>query len=730
MDLTARMDRQRNHSAWSRDDSALREVFVAVNHAFERALDERELGEQLERALAGLPGVTGARVRLHEPSESPPGSLRSNGPRREPPQRHDQVRIPVGTRRRLHGVFHFDIGSRAAFSGCRPAVESIARTAGLWLEAQGRRRLLSSVSDASAAPTPGSARAEDALKFLAESSVILAESLEYDTTLCRVARLAVPTFADWCVVDLVREDGCPERVEVAHADPARAGAAAVIRGYSARNGNGGAGLLHPPSRVMANGRSVILSEVTEDRLAQLAEDQRHLGVLRDIGLRSVMSVPLVARGRILGVLTFGTAESGRHYTEADLSIAEQLAHRAALSIENARLYSDATQKTRSLQEASRAKDEFLAMLGHELRNPLSPIRTAVQLMRLRDEHVFSKERAIIERQTDHLIRLVDDLLDVSRITRGKVTLNRRPVELGAILVKAVEMASPLLEQRGHKLKTLLPVDSVIVDADDHRLAQVISNLLTNAAKYTEPGGSVEIRVQVDRGGDSVSVAVRDNGIGIDPELLPRIFENFVQGERGLDRSEGGLGLGLAIVHSLVEMHGGSVSAYSEGVGKGSEFVVRLPVVTTVSEEAEVEAAGPGVTGDERGGALRVLIVDDNRDAAEVLAEALEGTDHLVRLAYDGPSALRVAGEFHPHVALLDIGLPVMDGYELARRMRQIEGLGRVKLLALTGYGQDSDRERSLNAGFDEHMVKPVDLDDVVRRLAEARADLGRPRPAP
>jgi signal transduction histidine kinase/ActR/RegA family two-component response regulator len=698
MNRTARMDKMRRHPAWSPDDFALREVFVAVNQAFERAHDEIVLAAHLERALGRLPGVSEVSVRLDEPSPSGRSS-------EDRPLRHDQARVPIATRRRQYGAFLFDVTSRAAFSGVRPAVETIGRATALWLEARTPRRQLVVVSDGQ----PGRSRAEDALKFLAESSVILAESLEYGTTLRQVARLAVPPFADWCVVDVVGDDGRMQRVEVAHADPERAASAEMIKRYTAAPGG--------------SGRSILVEEVTEEKLLQLAQDQQQFALLQGLGLRSLLSVPLVARGRTLGVLTCATAESGRRYADAELSIAEQLAHRAALSIENARLYSDATQKTRSLQEASRAKDEFLAMLGHELRNPLSPIRTAVQLMRLRDENAFAKERAIIERQTDHLIRLVDDLLDVSRITRGKVTLNRRPVEIGVILVKAVEMASPLLEQRGHKLKTVMPDPSLTVDADEHRLAQVISNLLTNAAKYTEPGGRIDVVVSQEDG--SVSIAVRDNGIGIDPELLERIFENFVQGERGLDRSEGGLGLGLAIVRSLVDMHGGSVAAKSAGVGKGSEFVVRLPTTTVKRAEPPGATSSP-VPVAERGATLRVLIVDDNRDAAEVLGEALEGTEHLVRLAYDGPSALRVAAEFRPHVAVLDIGLPVMDGYELARRMRQTPGLAKVKLLALTGYGQESDRDRSLRAGFDDHLVKPVDLDDIIRLLAEAHAELSRP----
>ncbi|PTL82795.1 ATP-binding protein [Vitiosangium sp. GDMCC 1.1324] len=376
---------------------------------------------------------------------------------------------------------------------------------------------------------------------------------------------------------------------------------------------------------------------------------------------------------------------------------------------------------REAESANRAKDEFLAMLGHELRNPLAPILTALQLMRLRGSDATERERTIIERQVKHLVRLVDDLLDVSRVTRGKIELKREKLELAEVVAKAIEQTSPLLEQRRHELTVDVPRNGLRLDADPTRLAQAFSNLLTNAAKYTEPGG--RISVVASREGSEAVIKVRDNGTGISPEILPRVFDLFVQEGQSLDRSQGGLGLGLAIVRSMVTLHGGQVSAHSEGKGRGSEFTVRLPMVEAEPLQA---TAGPPplepkppVSGS---APTRVLVVDDNQDAADILAESLELLGCETRIAYDGPSALKIAPTFQPDVALLDIGLPVMDGYELARLLRQQLSSPALRLVAVTGYGQASDRQRSKEAGFDAHLVKPLDF-DVLNALIERLAAL-------
>jgi signal transduction histidine kinase/ActR/RegA family two-component response regulator len=373
------------------------------------------------------------------------------------------------------------------------------------------------------------------------------------------------------------------------------------------------------------------------------------------------------------------------------------------------------------EAASRAKDEFLAMLGHELRNPLAPIQTALQLMRLRGDTSAERERTVIERQVRHLTRLVDDLLDVSRIAQGKVDLRRERIALADVIGKAIEQASPLIEQRRHSLDVQVPREGLQVDGDPVRLAQIVANLLTNAAKYTEPGGLIEVRTE--QSGEQAVLRVRDTGIGIAPEMLPRIFDLFVQEQQGLERAQGGLGLGLTIVRSLVQMHGGTVSAHSEGLGKGSEFVIRLPL-TPVGERSA--AVPPPSSSRDVARTLRVLVVDDNEDAADMLVDALLSKGYQTRHAHDGPAAIRMCQSFKPHVALLDIGLPVMDGYELAQRLRQLPGMEALQLHAVTGYAQESDRERSRLAGFGRHFVKPLDMEllDSVLRESAPRADGG------
>ena len=377
------------------------------------------------------------------------------------------------------------------------------------------------------------------------------------------------------------------------------------------------------------------------------------------------------------------------------------------------------------ESANRAKDEFLAMLGHELRNPLSPILTALQLMKLRGSDASERERTVIERQVNHLTRLVDDLLDVSRIARGKVELKEEIVEIAEIVAKAIEIASPLLEQRTHTLSVQVQRKGLTVKGDSTRLSQVVSNLLTNAAKYTAPGGHITIRT-AEEGGEVV-VRVRDTGMGIAPEVLPRVFDLFVQERQAIDRSQGGLGLGLTIVRNLVERHGGKVSAHSEGPGKGSEFVVRLPRVSVapVIEDRASDRAVLEPVVSVPDDSLRILVVDDNVDSAEMLAAALSAKGYDTRVAHDAPVAMRIAADFRPSVAFLDIGLPVMDGYELAVHLREIPELNGMKLVALTGYGQESDRQRSREAGFDHHLVKPVDFTAVESVLALCNRADGR-----
>jgi signal transduction histidine kinase/ActR/RegA family two-component response regulator len=382
------------------------------------------------------------------------------------------------------------------------------------------------------------------------------------------------------------------------------------------------------------------------------------------------------------------------------------------------LLQNITERTRlvsELRDANRRKDEFLAMLGHELRNPLAPIRTAVELLRLRGSPEIERERASIERQVNHLVQLVDDLLDVSRITRGKLQLKRERFELATAVAQAIEMASPLLEERRHTLHFETPRTGLAVDADRSRVAQIVANLVTNAAKYTDPSGTIEIVAKRER--QWAVIEVRDTGRGVSAELLPHVFNLFVQERQNLDRAAGGLGLGLAIVRNLVEMQGGQVAVESE-VGRGSTFTVRLPL-SGDGEALELETATeePAIAADTIDG-RRVLVVDDNIDAANLLALILESFGFATSVAYDGPSALRVAREFHPDIAILDIGLPVMDGYEVAERLHAMTEFETLPLVAVTGYGQIEDHARSRAAGFAAHLTKPVAADALRRSIDE------------
>ncbi len=546
--------------------------------------------------------------------------------------------------------------------------------------------------------------AKERLVVLAEVSETLSSSLDYETTLQAVVQLAMPLVADFAFFDVVEGKGDDKvrRIARAHDDPRVQTILAGTRWVrSTRKDKNlcalswGASGFHP---------------VIDDAWMQdIAESPEHLALLRDLAFCSMVTVPLHYQGRLLGALTLFYAGSGRHHTAADLSLSEELARRAAAAVENARLVRELQAAYEVARVADRRKDEFLAMLGHELRNPLAPIQTALDLMRLRDDSALDRERQVIERQVSHLVRLVDDLLDISRVTRGVVELERQPVKIAEVVAAAVEMSSPLFERQQHEVVVQLAPDDAVVLGDRVRLAQAVGNLLTNAARYTPPGGHIAISTASERG--QAVLTVRDDGVGLSPEIMPLLFEPFVQGPRGPDRSQGGLGIGLALVRSLVEMHGGSVRAHSDGVGRGANFEIRLPLASSSAREVTPREF-PVVRKAET---CRVLLVDDNPDAVETLEEALALLGYEVVTARDGPSALRVARERPPTVALLDIGLPVMDGHELAIQLREMLGPS-LHLVAITGSGQDHDRERSAAAGFSAHLVKPVQLAAVIHAI--------------
>ena len=550
-------------------------------------------------------------------------------------------------------------------------------------------------------------QAQQSSHYLAEASAALASVVDFESTLQKISNLAVPFFADWAAVDWQR-DGVLTRLAVTHQDPQKVDLAQqLMRDYPPKpQAKGGIGA------VFRTGQPVILSELTDELLVKGAKDARHLEMMRSLGLKSYICVPLVISGTTLGVLTFATSESGRRYRNDDLALAMDLARRASVAIENTQLY-------QALREADRRKDVFLATLAHELRNPLSPIRNSLEILKMPhvDSEVAHHARELMERQIHHLVRLVDDLLDVSRVMRGKIELRKERIELATIIARALETVQPLIDSHRHQLHVRLPDESLALPADPVRLSQVVVNLLTNAAKYTQPGGRIE--VEATRDGQSAGLIVRDNGIGIPADALERIFDLFVQADHAIVHSQGGLGIGLTLVRNLVELHNGTIEARSAGPGQGSEFIVRLPLSSADSAGADTDAT-PAQTRPPAASGFRLLVVDDNQDAANSLGKLLELQGHRVRIAYNGMATLEIVKEFVPDAVLLDIGMPGMDGYEVATRLRQQPALRTTMLVALTGWGQQEDRRRSAEAGFDRHLVKPLDVKVLQGLLEEAR----------
>jgi PAS domain S-box-containing protein len=442
---------------------------------------------------------------------------------------------------------------------------------------------------------------------------------------------------------------------------------------------------------------------------ELDQVELHTPFLRERGLHSLLAAPLLMGARVTGVIRVGSREP-RRFTGADARLLQLVADRAALAIENAFLYEAERTARADAEAANRAKDQFLAMLAHELRNPLAPIRSAVHVIgRLATDPTVRRARDIVERQVAHLARLLDDLLDVARITRGKIELFKAPLDLQSVVTEAIEATRAALDAKGHAIHVSFPDGPLQVEADPTRLVQVVANLVNNAAKYTPARGT--IRVTGRRDGDWARLSVADNGIGIPPEMLAHVFDLFAQVDPSFARSEGGLGVGLTLVRSLVELHGGSVSARSEGKGRGSEFVVRLPaaVVADGGEDRRAEDARVLTP-------RQFLVVEDNADAAEMLRTALELQGHAVYTCGDGLTGVETARLKQPDVMLVDIGLPGLDGYEVARQVRAALGPTPI-LIAVTGFGQPEDRHRALAAGFDAHLVKPVEPTDLLKLIA-------------
>jgi signal transduction histidine kinase/CheY-like chemotaxis protein len=565
-------------------------------------------------------------------------------------------------------------------------------------------------------------RAEQANRqaaILAEASAALAGSLDYEATLRTVATLAVPQFADWCTVDIVGEHGELQRLAVAHVDPAKIEMVRAQHGrYSETRESSGT-----VSRVIRSGKAIMTAEVTDAMLVARAVDAGHLALLRSLGICSVIVVPLTAHGDTFGALSFVTAESGRRYTDADFQFAQDLAYRAAIAVENARAYGQ-------VSTANRAKDEFLATLSHELRTPLNAVLGWARMLRAGTISTAKMARAfeVIERNAAAQLDLVEDLLDVSRIITGKFRLNVDAVELGTAIDAAVEALQPAATAKGIAIDVVVDDEPGVVIGDEGRLRQAVWNLLSNAIKFTPAGGRVTVsRRNRDQ---SVDIEVADTGEGIDRAMLPYVFDRFRQADSGTTRTHMGLGLGLAIVRHIVELHGGRVSVSSPGKGQGATFRMSLP--TMPAEPRAVARAGRPVLASARRPAavtlagVRALVVDNDHDARELVAEVLRSRGAEVTAAASAYECLAVMDREPPDVLLTDLAMPDIDGFELVRRMRErpADRGGRVPAVALTAYARSEDVERSLAAGFQVHLSKPVDLDELLTTVASLAA--GKP----
>lgn len=532
--------------------------------------------------------------------------------------------------------------------------------------------------------------------FLAEASKILSSSLDIDSLMAGATRLLVPVLADFSAITLadghgsstVRTAGAPDwNLEDVHNaivhDPVWIGAI---------------------DDVLAAGEQKMIGKFSVNARNPSLRDGHSLPAMSKrshCDFEQVVMLPLIARGKTHGVLALAFGTSGKSFGDAEIALATDIAGRVAMALDNCLLF-------RKIQDADQRKNEFLATLSHELRNPLAPLRTALHSMHLAglwpaEGHAL---RDMIERQIEHMSRLVDDLLDVARITQGKIQLRKEKVDLAAKIMRVLETCRPPIEEAGHQLCVSLPKEVLWVDGDRVRLQQILENLLINAIKYTKPGGRIDVSLRAEEG--EAVIRIRDTGVGIAPEMLPKIWEMFAQADNSSDQARSGLGIGLSLARQLVHLHAGRIDGASEGSGKGSEFTMRLPLaIAAAAENAVAEPSGTKKP-EASSMARRILIVDDNADAADSLGMLLGIWGHEVEIAHNGVSALKLAHKFDPELVFLDIGLPEMNGYEVARRLREDAGLSRTKFIALSGYGTERDHLRSKEAGFDLHLVKPVD----------------------
>ena len=553
-------------------------------------------------------------------------------------------------------------------------------------------------------------RLERSQEYLSEVSAVLASSLDYQTTLEQVAQLTVPELADWCTVHIVEEDGSIEQIAVAHVDPAKIEWPHQIREKYPLNRDDVRGA----ALTLRTGEPDLVPYISDEMLVQAARDSEHLKILRQVGFKSVMAVPLRTQERILGVISFVAAESGRRYDQADLRLAQELARRASLAIENAQLYRTALAHRAQAEAANRVKDEFLAVLSHELRTPLNPILGWTKLLRAHrlDASKTAFALGTIERNAQLQAQLIEDLLDISGILQGKLHLKISPVDLVTTIEAAVETVRLSAEAKSIQLHVnLTPLIGQVLGNSD-RLQQVIWNLLSNAIKFTPKGGRVDIRLE--RVGTQAQITVSDTGKGINPDFLPYAFEAFRQADGKTTRMFGGLGLGLSIARHLVELHGGTIRADSAGEGQGATFTVQLPLMAT--DSAAIENSTQTEQSLNLSG-IRVLLVDDDRDNLELLTFILEQSKAVVSAVTSAKEALDVLAQFKPDILVSDIGMPEMDGYTLMRQVRLRASEGQIPAIALTAYVGEVNQQQALGVGFQIHIPKPVEPEKLLRAMA-------------
>ena len=555
-------------------------------------------------------------------------------------------------------------------------------------------------------------RLEESLRFLSEAGAVLAGSLDYDETLEAVTRLAVPRIADWASIDMLNPDGTFRRVGVAHADPQKVALAMDL----SRRRPPTAGDPTGPASVVRTGQTELFEQISDELLVGAVTDPESLRIIRTLGLVSSMCVPLNIGGRPAGAMTLVSAESGRSFGASDVALAEELARRASMAIDNARAYREA-------QEANRVKDDFLATMSHELRTPLNAILGWSAMLRVRPDVDVKKAVDTIERNARAQVRLIEEILDISRIMTGKLRLDLKSVDLAGVLRASVDVVAPSALAKGITLEARVEVEPCPFYGDAGRLQQVFWNLLSNAVKFTPKGGRVEARLG--RVGSEVELTVKDTGRGIRSDFLPVMFQRFRQADSSSTRTEGGLGIGLAIVGHLVELHGGVVKAHSAGEGHGATFTVRLPVRAVVVQERRPESAA--TTDTKLLSGLRVLVCEDDADCRDLLLEVLSGEGATVRLAAAAAEALEHFREFRPDVLVSDIGLPLVDGYALIRQIRQLgeQQGGRTPAIALTAYAGGEDARRAFSAGYQLHVTKPVDPGELATRVANLAGRPGR-----